>query len=145
MGHFYTFHGYANCVYDQTLPSTGCLERELTTYSAEVIQHWFTAVQNYNLWPQAFSYTQSPWSGIWVILIGKPVILPYHSKADFYRPWFTTDVCPGRSKRLLLSNPRVHHFQNAVFRTNRACRYELTEMSVIWPHPATSPVANLAK
>lgn len=63
---FYTSRGYTMYIVDQTfrgrspwVPGHGTL----TTYSAEVIQKRFTAVRDYNLWPQAHLHTQWPGSG----------------------------------------------------------------------------------
>ena len=46
-----------------------------STYSAEFVEQRFTAVENYNLWPQASKHTQWPGSG----LIGDPIFDAFYS------------------------------------------------------------------
>ncbi|OLN97890.1 putative secreted lipase-like protein 3 [Colletotrichum chlorophyti] len=46
-----------------------------STYSAEIIQQRFTAVQDYNLWPQASKHTQWPGTGV----MGDPVFDAFYS------------------------------------------------------------------
>ncbi|KAM0322192.1 hypothetical protein ACHAQA_009682 [Verticillium albo-atrum] len=61
--------GYEVYIVDQTfrgrsawMPSYGATKP--STYSAEIIQQRFTAVQEYNLWPQAVNHTQWPGTGM---------------------------------------------------------------------------------
>ncbi|KAK1590493.1 Alpha/Beta hydrolase protein [Colletotrichum navitas] len=61
--------GYEVYIVDQTfrgrsawMPGYGASEP--STYSAEIIQQRFTAVQKYNIWPQAVSHTQWPGTGM---------------------------------------------------------------------------------
>lgn len=46
-----------------------------STYSAEIIQQRFTAIQNYNLWPQAALHTQWPGNGS----MGDPIFDTFYS------------------------------------------------------------------
>ncbi|KAK2049399.1 alpha/beta-hydrolase [Colletotrichum somersetense] len=61
--------GYEVYIVDQTLrgrsawmPGYGASEP--STYSAEIIQQRFTAVKEYNIWPQAVNHTQWPGTGM---------------------------------------------------------------------------------
>ncbi|EFQ34508.1 hypothetical protein CGRA01v4_13876 [Colletotrichum graminicola] len=61
--------GYEVYIVDQTfrgrsawMPGYGASEP--STYSAEIIQQRFTAVQKYNIWPQAVNHTQWPGTGM---------------------------------------------------------------------------------
>ncbi|TLD31595.1 hypothetical protein PspLS_02542 [Pyricularia sp. CBS 133598] len=72
--------GYEVYVVDQTLRGRSAWQPghnadKQSTYSAELISKRFTAVQKYNLWPQAVNHTQWPGSGE----MGDPVFDAFYS------------------------------------------------------------------
>lgn len=75
---YFTLRGYTVYILDQTYrgrsawtPGSGTL----STYSAEIIQQRFTAVQKYKLWPQAVLHSQWPGEGV----MGEPYFDAYYA------------------------------------------------------------------
>ncbi|UKZ76317.1 hypothetical protein TrVFT333_004019 [Trichoderma virens FT-333] len=72
--------GYEIYIVDQTLRARSPWQPAYmaalpSTYSAEIIQQRFTAVQDYNLWPQAALHTQWPGNGT----MGDPIFDTFYS------------------------------------------------------------------
>ncbi|KAI0703095.1 hypothetical protein C8Q76DRAFT_861370 [Earliella scabrosa] len=112
-----------------------------STFTAELVERSFTAVEKYNLWPQASKHTQWPGSG----LIGDPIFDAFYSSNvqfinnDTYQdqggpmPLIIADARPSLAKALILLEPAGPPFR--VFNNDSASAYGVSSIPLTY-HPA---------
>lgn len=137
--------GYEVYIVDQTLRARSAWQpgygaEAPSTYSAELLQQRFTAVQNYKLWPQSVNHTQWPGSGV----MGDPVFDAFYaSNVQFLNN--ATLQQSTMAAALVLLEPTGPPFREAIFSDRAARPYGLTDAPLAYDPPVTDPAADLVQ
>ncbi|EGN95897.1 hypothetical protein SERLA73DRAFT_113625 [Serpula lacrymans var. lacrymans S7.3] len=171
---YFMSQGYEESYLDQPARGRSAwqenVDGNLTNFDTYTVESHFTAVQRFDLWPQASLHTQWPGNGsvgdetfdaFYMSMMQSlasevessqlvqaagstlldeigPVILLTHSQSGQYG-WPLADAHPSQVKAIVALEPIGPPFQNAVFSTDAARPYGVSEIPLNFSPPISSP------